>query len=113
MSRPVKPARLWLEPARHRPDGSFRPAVWIILDRGTKRSTGCREDDHSAAEAAFETYLAEKRLGELEQPDRGRDPAQVYVADAIGLYRREKIEPRIHGGARLREFKARGERLLS
>jgi integrase len=112
MSRPIKPSRLWLEPARRRPDGSVRPSVYVILDRGTKRSTRCGENDRAGAEAAFERYLAEKRVGELEQSDRGRDPAQVYVADAIGLYRREKIEPRIHG-ARLREFNARAERLLT
>jgi integrase len=111
MSRPIKPARLWLEPARRRPDGSIRPAVYVILDRGTKRSTGRGEDDRAGAEAAFEAYLAQKRIGEIEQPNRGRDPSQVYVADAIGLYRREKIEPRLKD-RRLREFNARAENLL-
>jgi integrase len=112
MSRPLKPARLWLEPARRRPDGKLRPAVYVILDRGAKRSTGCGENDRAGAEAVFEQYLAEKRVGDIENPERGRDPTQVYVADAIGLYRREKIEPRLFD-RRLREFNARAENLLA
>jgi hypothetical protein len=107
MSRPIKPARLWLEPTRRRATGTIRPAVWVILDRGTKRSTGCAADDRVGAEAVFERYLAEKRLGEItEQPDRGTDPAAVYVADALALYAAEKMKPRLTP-QRTREFEAK------
>jgi hypothetical protein len=107
MPRPIKPARLWLEPARRRSIGTIRPAAWCILDRGRKYSTGCAEADRVGAEAAFEHYLAEKRLGEiLEQPDCGTDPAAVYVADALTLYATEKIKPRLTP-QRTREFEAK------
>lgn len=35
MPRPTKPVRLWIEPARYRPDGAIRNhAAWVILDGG-------------------------------------------------------------------------------
>src|SRR5215470_4668377 len=107
MSRPIKPARLWLELARRRPNGAIRPAAWVILDRGRKYSTGRAEADRVGAEAAFERYLAQKRLGEItEQPDHGTDAAEVYVADALALYASEQIEPRLTP-QRTREFRAK------
>jgi len=107
MSRPTKPARLWLEPTRRRPNGTIRPAAWCVLDRGRKYSTGHAETDRVGAEAAFERYLAQKRLGEItEQPDRGTNPAEVYVADALALYASEQIEPRLTP-QRTREFRAK------
>ena len=107
MSRPIKPARLWLELARRRPNGAIRPAAWVILDRGRKYSTGRAEADRVGAEAAFERYLAQKRLGEItEQPDHGTDAAEVYVADALTLYASEQIEPRLTP-QRTREFRAK------
>ena len=107
MSRPIKPARLWLELARRRPNGAIRPAAWVILDRGRKYSTGRAEADRVGAEAALERYLAQKRLGEItEQPDHGTDAAEVYVADALTLYASEQIEPRLTP-QRTREFRAK------
>jgi integrase len=106
MSRPIKPARLWLEPARRRENGTIRPAVWVILDRGSKRSTGCPAADRVGAEAAFERYLATKRLGEIIEPDRGTDPAETFIADCLTLYALEKIKPRLTP-QRTREFEAK------
>lgn len=42
MPRPAKPVRLWIEPARYRPDGAIRNhAAWVILGGGRKVRTGC------------------------------------------------------------------------
>ncbi len=87
MPRKSKGARLHFRKAR-----SGRPAVWVILDGTTERSTGCGEDDRRGAEEALQRYLAEKH-----RPDwRHGEPAEVAVADVLGFYGQQRAAELAH-----------------
>ena len=87
MPRPAKPPRLWLQPERRDADGGLlEHATWVILDRGKKKRTGCREDQLGQAEGKLEEHLAQKRT---TRPGR-RHPSQILVADILNLYAAEK-----------------------
>lgn len=78
MPQRSKGARLWLRPGR----GAEKP-VWIIRDGRKRASTGCGPSDRGEAEKRLSAYLAEKHAPSRE---RGRDPAEILVADALSLY---------------------------
>jgi integrase len=78
MPQRSKGARLWLRPAW----GDER-AVWIIRDGRKRVSTGFGPNDRGRAEARLAAYLAEKHQPSRE---RGRDPAEILIADALSLY---------------------------
>lgn len=101
MSRKREPARLWLRPA-----DETRAAVWIILDGGKQKSTGCGASDRSGAERKLAAYLAERFLSEPHQTQRAA--SEVPIAEVIGLY------SAVRGPAikRRKEFAARIEALL-
>lgn len=82
--------RLWARPARR--DNRRRithPAVWLILDGNHQQSTRCGLDDRAGAERALGSYIAEKHIDRAASQGE-RDPAQIAVADVLGLYAREK-----------------------
>jgi integrase len=78
MPQRSKGARLWLRPAC----GSEK-SVWIIRDGRKRVSTGCGPNDRGQAEKQLAAYLAEKHQPSRE---RGRDPSEILVADAMSLY---------------------------
>jgi integrase len=78
MPQRSKGARLWLRPAW----GEEKP-VWIIRDGRERRSTGFGPGDRREAEKQLAAYLAEKHAPSRE---RGRDPAEILVADALSVY---------------------------
>jgi len=87
MPRPSLPARLWLQPEQRNADGRLlEHATWVILDRGKKTRTGCREDQRGEAEARLLEYLASKRIVRVSK----RDPSQILLADVLSLYATEK-----------------------
>jgi len=84
MPRPAKSARLYLKPEERAADGSVRKrATWVIKDGSCRVSTGCSAKDRVGAERALQAYLAEKHT---PQRDRGRDPAQILIADVLAIY---------------------------
>lgn len=99
-----KGPRLWLQPARQRPNGSIAPAVWVIRDDGGfKRSTGCAAGDRGQAERALAAYLAERHT-----PDRRKgDPSEVATLDILTQFARDIVP----GYARPKEAAARIKRL--
>jgi integrase len=106
MPRRAKGARLWLQPARRDEHGRvIERAVWVIRDGSLKRSTGCGEDQASAAERALAEYIGSKyRASRISQ----RDPAVVKVADVVSIY----AEDVAHKHARPQETAARLGRVL-
>ncbi len=105
MPRERKPARLWLEPARYRDDGSLRQAaVWVIRDGGKKHSTGCGAQDRDGAERALREHLIARHQAAAPTPrQRAED---VFCADVIAHYV-QKVTV-----ARPIELGSRAERLL-
>ena len=81
MPRPAKPARLWLEPAR-----ADRDAVWYILDKGRKISTGCRATNVAGAERQLERYTGRK-YDATRWAGRGLD---LPVSEVVDIYLRER-----------------------
>lgn len=76
-----KPPRLWLRPARSAPDG-FRPATWIILDRGKHITTGCTRSEVDRAGRELAAYIAQRHA-----PERSaRSIAQIAVSDVLSIY---------------------------
>jgi hypothetical protein len=58
MSRPKKPAHLWLKPAEFDEAGRLRKqARWFIRDSGRLVGTGCHEGDLAGAERALEDHI--------------------------------------------------------
>ena len=72
---------LWLRPARQRARGSD-PALWIIRDAGHQHSTGFSVGDRGEAERRLAEYIA----GKYAPARRGRDIAEIPVADVISIY---------------------------
>jgi integrase len=92
MSRRGKGARLWLRQAQYDRSGRLtHAAVWLIKDGQHRESTGCGVDDRQRAEAALANYISRKHLGEAQAGIR--PPAQIPIADVLGLYGRD-IAPR-------------------
>src|ERR1700761_8691306 len=84
MPRRSKGPRLWLQRARHAPDGRLlERSVWCILDRGRKFSTGFGPGQIGDAELALASYLLAKRAAPRV---RDRHPAQVKIAEVISVY---------------------------
>jgi hypothetical protein len=81
MPRKAKPARLWLKPG-----DADRAAMWVILDKGRKVSTGCREQDLAGAERELARYTGEKYDPRGAQA-RGLD---LPIAEVIAVYLREQ-----------------------
>lgn len=101
MSRERKPARLWLRPA-----SKDRGAVWLILDGGKQKSTGCGPADRGEAEKQFAEYLADQFI---KQPKgKHREASEVGVAEVITAYMAAKEET----VKRRKEFAARMDALL-
>lgn len=101
----AKGPRLWLEPARVRPDGSLAEARWCIRDDGRyKRRLEFGAAERGGAEAALAGYIAEKHQiapGELE-------PGQRLTSDVLNLY----LEEVVPGHARPAESASRIGRLV-
>ncbi|GGE36072.1 hypothetical protein GCM10007276_11930 [Agaricicola taiwanensis] len=81
--RVTKGPRLWLQPERRHKNGSIERAVYVVLDDGIKRSTGCGPDRRGEAEEALARYIAEKRL--KDRP-RDRSASEVMMADVLAIY---------------------------
>lgn len=118
MPRPSKPSRLWLEPSRPGKRGEpARPAVWVILHRGKKRSTGCGEFDIVGAQKALGDYVAEIHNEGRRERVEEKTAAQVPIADVIAAYAEHKTDTSpnatVRAVARPKELIARLERLLA
>ena len=83
MPRHAKPARLWLQPA-----AADRQAVWVILDRGRKHSTGCSAYAREEAERKLTEYITAKHDPAAARP---RHPAQIPLADVLSVYLDEVV----------------------
>ena len=83
MPRKSKPPRLWLRNDRFSNDGKIQEkAVWLILDGGMQRSTGCGTEDYEGAEIALAEYIIEKH-----DPKRSYEKIEdILIADALNLY---------------------------
>ena len=101
-----KSARLWLRPARRKNGKVIARATYIILDAGKHHPTGCFAGQAESAERKLAEYIASK----YEAPRRGRELADVPVADVLSIYvddrgpkqrNRAKFDERM---ARLNEF---------
>lgn len=90
MPRRAKGPRLHLRPAR-----ADRDAVWVILDRGKEKSTGCFESDREGADIALAAYLTEK----YEPPRTGGKLAKTLIVDVMTLYLQEQGPLTADGGA--------------
>jgi integrase len=104
-------ARLSLQAARIRRNGSIERAVWIIRDGRHKLSSSygpetCRDAGDPRLQQALGDYIAEKRKAPRES---GRHPAQVSVADVIATY----LEDVAHTAARPHEVGQRAKKLLA
>ena len=107
MPRPTKGPRLYLRKAR--PDKG-QHAVWVIRDGQKEVGTGCGPERAGEAEQALAEYIQSKWSPALAAADNGvSDPADVFVADVIALYARDKA-PRL---ADPTATKARLEALLA
>jgi integrase len=82
MAARLKPARLWLRPAR-----GTRQAVWIILDKGRHFPTGCGEKDRARAEDALAAHIAANRHPEKQITG---NPADLLVADVLNVYVKDR-----------------------
>jgi hypothetical protein len=98
MPQRSKGARLWLRPAW----GNDKP-VWIIRDGQRRIGTGFGPNDRERAEARLAAYLAQKHQPSRE---RGRDPAQVKIADVISIYATDR-------GSKVSSPKELGQRLTA
>jgi hypothetical protein len=88
MPRRSKGPRLWLRKAQYDRDGKLsHAAVWLIKDGGYRESTGSGIDDRRRAEAALANYISRKHLSDAQAGLR--PPAQIPVADVLGLYGRD------------------------
>lgn len=91
MGRPAKGARLWLRTGRI--DGrTKRPiaAVYFIRDGAFSISTGCGADRIEEAEAQLAAYLQAKKDKTVRARGGADDPADIWLADVVALYAREK-----------------------
>jgi integrase len=82
MPQRSKGARLWLKPG-----WEDEKPVWIIRDGRKRHSTGCGPIDRGEAEKQLAAYLAKKHQPSRE---RGRDPAEIRIADAMSVYATDK-----------------------
>ena len=107
MPRPTKGPRLYLRKAR--PDKG-QLSTWVIRDGQKEIGTGCSPERAGEAERALADYIQSKWSPALAAADNGvSDPADVFVADVIALYARDKA-PRL---ADPTATKARLDALLS
>jgi integrase len=81
MPQRSKGARLYLRRDRG------QPSVWIIRDGQNRISTRCRAHERAEAERRLADHLAQKYRPSRE---RGRDPAEIPVADALNFYVTER-----------------------
>lgn len=89
MSRRTEPPHLWLRPARFKADGRlWKRPVWVIVDGGQERSTGCGVEERKGAEQALADYIGDKY-----EPSRkkGQDISEILIADVVAIYIRDKI----------------------
>ena len=92
MPRRGKGPRLWLRNAQYDRHGRLsHAAVWLIKDGAHRESTGCGIDDRQRAETALADYISRKHLSEAQTGIR--PPAQIPIADVLGLYGRD-VAPR-------------------
>lgn len=107
MSRPRKPARLWLEPERRDAKGRVtHVATWVIRDGAEKHRTGCGEADIVGAQKQLADYLARQHA---EAPRAtGLTARDIPVPDALTHY----VKDRIDAVARPKELLRRVENLL-
>ena len=85
MPRRKAPPRLWLEPAKLKPDGTVRQtARWVIKDGSVRQSTGYGADEREQAAQALQAYLT-TRHAEAE-PERDRAARDIAVADVVRHY---------------------------
>ena len=83
MATTLKPARLWLRPAR-----GTRKAVYIIKYKGgLQKHTGCGADNRKGAEDALAAHIAATHRPEKPKSD---NPADIAVGDVLTLYMRDK-----------------------
>lgn len=102
----AKGPRLWLEPARVRPDGSLAPARWCIRDDGRfKHRTGFGPQERGGAEEALRDHIAKKH----QVAPGALDPGQRLTADILKLYADEVAS----GHSRPDESASRIRRLLT
>lgn len=59
-----------------------REPLWVILDRGQEKSTGCGEADTKGAEAKLGAYIS----GKHALPSKIGSLAQLNVADIMAIY---------------------------
>jgi integrase len=94
MPRRAKGPRLYLRTSvRDGRTGKQLPAVWVIRDGSTERSTGCGAEFQEAdarLQRALGDYIAEKFKAPVLAADSRRDPAQVLVAEVVALYSQDK-----------------------
>jgi integrase len=106
MPRHSKGPHLWLRPAQFKDGRQTHAAVWHIVDRKRKISTGCSKDDREGSTRKLEEYLAQQRVGAIQKGPR--HPNQIYVADVLALYTSKKA-PKL---TRQKECLQRVSRLL-
>ena len=104
-------ARLSLQAARIRRNGSIERAVWVIRDGRYKVSTGygpetCRDAGDWRLQQALGEYISKKRKAPRES---GRHPDQIAVADVIAIY----LEDVAKKAARPHEVGQRAKKLLA
>jgi hypothetical protein len=88
MPRHRKGPHLNIRPARRGAGGRVtHQRRWIIKDGSREFGTGFGLGDREQAEKALANYIAEKYQPERK---RGRDPAQISVADVIGIWLEDK-----------------------
>lgn len=94
MSRRSKGPRLYLRAGRVHPrTGKPVPDVYYIRDGQAQVSTGCGPDEAGAAAQALADYILAKRPAgpaQVDDPDRPRNPSEVFVAEVVDLYLAEK-----------------------
>ena len=84
MPRPSKGARLVWRDESFKRDGSLRnSAGWFIRDGGTFISACGGTGDRAKAEIRLAAHITEKYQPARE---RGRDPAEIKIADAVNVY---------------------------
>lgn len=89
MSRRAKGPRLWLQPARRRPDG-VEPSVWVIRDGAIKRSTGVGDIQAGSPPQLAIDALTEYLNARKTPRHRDRDPSTILIADVVAIYSEDK-----------------------
>lgn len=80
MPRPAKPPRLYLREDKGR-------RVWVILDSGQYRRTGCAEGDRDGANQRLADYISEKYAS---RPAQGGRSDSISCAEVLRVYALER-----------------------